>query len=134
MTQTKMTKRKAPLSLRLSDDERRRLQNAAQGVSLGAYIKAKLFDQPLDTIPSRNRAPIKDHTSLSKVLAWFGASRLPQNLNQLAKAANTGSLPILPETETALKRACDEVRDICRLIRAALGFKSSSCAKASEDR
>jgi hypothetical protein len=124
MTQTtKKTKRAAPFSVRLNDDERLALQNAAQGVSLGAYVKAKLFELPLETIPARNRAPIKDHISLSKVLAWFGSSRLPQNLNQLAKAANTGSLPILPETETALKFACEEVRDICRLIREALGFK-----------
>jgi hypothetical protein len=37
----KKTKRAAPLSLRLSDEERKELVHAAGGASLSSYIKAK---------------------------------------------------------------------------------------------
>lgn len=52
---------------------------------------------------------IKDHYALGRVLGALGRSRLSSNLNQFAKAVNTGSLPVMPETEAYLKRACRDV-------------------------
>ena len=39
-----------PFSLRLSFEERAKLEEAANGLSLGAYIKAKLFDSDLPKV------------------------------------------------------------------------------------
>ncbi len=102
-------KREAPFSLRLSFEEKAALREAANGVPLGAYIKAKLFDEGLEKVRRRNTNPVKDHEALGRVLGSLGASRLSSNLNQLARATNTGALPVSPELEADLKQACADI-------------------------
>lgn len=129
-------KRAPPFSIRLSADERTRLAAEAKGVPLGAYIKAKALGEP----PLALRRPgvsLADPTALAKLLALLGRSRLASNLNQLAYAANIGSLPMTPETEAELAGSLRDVRDMRRLLLKALGLKPgdapSASAKASED-
>jgi hypothetical protein len=55
------------------------------------------------------------------VLGALGRSRLSSNLNQLAKAVNTGSLPVTPETEADLRQACRDVAEIRADLLRALG-------------
>ena len=105
----KNTKREAPFSLRLSFEERAQLEASANGVPLGAYIKAVLFEGELPKVRRRNTNPIKDQQSLSRVLSTLGQSRLSSNLNQMARAVNTGTLPVHPETEAELRQACADV-------------------------
>lgn len=57
-------------------------------------------------------APVKDHEILGRALAALGQSRLSSNLNQLAKAVNSGTLPVHPETEAEIVRACSDVSKI----------------------
>lgn len=114
-------KRDAPFSLRLSFDEKAALLEAANGVPLGAYIKAKLFGEPLEKVRRRNTNPVKDHEALGRVLGTLGGSRLSQNLNQLARAANTGALPVSPELEQELRAACEEVAAMRSELLRALG-------------
>ena len=45
------------------------------------------------------------------------------NLNQLAHAANTGSLPVTPETEAALAQALADLHEIRALLLTSLGLK-----------
>ncbi|MDE8653854.1 hypothetical protein [Novosphingobium album (ex Liu et al. 2023)] len=116
-------KRDAPLSLRLSRDERARLERDAASMTLGTYIKWRLFDGETPPPRTRGKAPVRDHALLSRLLALLGGQRLAANLNQLAKAANSGSLPIAPETETALRQACHDIADIRRMLMQALGLK-----------
>ena len=42
-------------------------------------------------------------------MAALGHSRLSTNVNQLARAVNSGSLPVTPDTEKALKDACADI-------------------------
>lgn len=114
-------KRVAPFSLRLSFDEKAALVEAANGVPLGAYIKAKLFDEPLEKVRRRNTNPVKDHEALGRVLGSLGASRLSQNLNQLARSANTGALPVSPELEEELHQACKDIEAMRAALMRALG-------------
>ena len=58
--------------------------------------------------------------ALAQLLAMLGQSRLANNVNQLAKAANTGSLPVTPETEEALLTAVQEVTRMRQLLIEAL--------------
>ncbi|WP_171098166.1 hypothetical protein [Ruegeria sp. HKCCD7255] len=44
----------APFSLRLTFEERAKLEEAANGLPLGAYIKAKLFGEDLEKVRRRN--------------------------------------------------------------------------------
>lgn len=115
-------KRPAPFSIRLSDEDRARLENEAGGAPLGAYIKAKVLgESPLRL--RRSGVSVQDREALAKVLALLGGSRLSSNLNQLAYAANIGSLPVTPETEAELLAAIGDVRFMRALLLQALGMK-----------
>ncbi|QIE41875.1 hypothetical protein G5B39_07845 [Rhodobacteraceae bacterium SC52] len=116
--------REAPFSLRLSFEEKALLRAAANGVPLGAYIKAKLFDEPLEKVRRRNTNPVKDHEALGRVLGALGKSRLSQSLNQIARAANMGSLPVSPELEDELRQACADVETLRKELLRALGSLS----------
>ena len=99
-----------PFSLLLSFEERFALERAAAGAPLGAYIRQKLFDGDLTPRRTRGHHPVKDHAALGKVLGALGASRLSSNLNQMARAAHIGALPVTPELEEELLDACAQIR------------------------
>lgn len=111
----------APFSLRLTFEERAQLEEAANGVPLGAYIKAKLFGEDLERVRRRNTRPVEDHIALARVLARLGQTRLSSNLNQLARAVNTGTLPVHPDIEAEIRDACREVGEIRDELMRALG-------------
>lgn len=112
------SKRQAPFSLRLTVIERAELTEKADGEPLGAYIKARLFDGP----QYRSRARKVDREALGKVLGVLGQSRISQNLNQIAKAANIGALPLTPDLVDELHETCAELKALRQDIMAALGY------------
>jgi hypothetical protein len=114
-------KRLAPFSIRLSEGERARLAVEAAGAPLGAYIKAKALGAPIRA--RRDGLSVEDRELFARGLALLGQSRLASNLNQLAWAVNTGSLPVTPETEEDLSAAVRDVRALRRLFLVALGLK-----------
>lgn len=116
-------KRPSPFSLRLTFEQRARLEREAGNIPLGAYILERLFNG--DSPPPRRRGknPVKDHHALAQLLGKLGQSRLSANLNQLAKSANTGSLPVTPDTEAALNEAAADVRDMRRMLIEALNLE-----------
>lgn len=119
-------KREPPFSLRLTPNERARLAREAAGAPLGAYIKAKLLGG--DALPVRVRRsglPVEDRQALAQALARLGASRLAANLNQLAFAANSGSLSVTTEVIDKIAQAVADIRDIRSLLMIALGFKEA---------
>lgn len=120
----KVESKPAPFSLRLSFDERGILEHDAAGQALGAYIRERLFGEDVTPRTTRGKFPVKDQAALGRVLGALGASRLSANLNQLAKAVNTGSLPVTPETEEELRKACAAVIAMRQDILSALGRDS----------
>jgi hypothetical protein len=64
---------------------------------------------------------VKDKEALGRVMGALGAAHLSANLNQLAKAVNTGSLPDTPETEAELQEACRKIADMRTDLLRALG-------------
>ena len=90
-----------PFSLRLTPEERVQLEKDAAGMSLGAYIRSRLFDSTVPKRRTRNKFPVKDHKELAKVLSELGRSQLANNLNQLARAVNRGTLDVTPENGTS---------------------------------
>jgi hypothetical protein len=122
-------KHPTPFSLRLSFDERGILEHDAAGKALGAYIRDRLFGDDVTPRTVRGKTPVKDHAALGRVLGALGASRLSANLNQLAKAVNTGSLPVTPETEEELRQACAAVIAMREDILNALGRESNRSPK-----
>lgn len=116
----------APFSLRLTPEERARLVREAGSLSLATYIRSRLFDPAV--IPPRRRvkAPVQDHRALAQVLALLGQSRIPNNLNQVAKAANLGALMDDPALEADLREALEHIAAIRRMLIAALGLSEGS--------
>ncbi len=111
-----------PFSLRFTCEERAQLERDAAGMSLGAYIRSRIFDDTLPKRRTRGKHPVKDHEELAKVLGELGRSRLANNLNQLAKATNSGSLEVSPDTERAIKDGCADIRWMRQVLMSALGL------------
>ena len=124
-------KRPAPFSMRFTDEERARLDHERGVLSLAAYIRLKLFTAPDKQSTERKRLarkhsrPSAELTVLSHMLGGLGQSRLASNLNQIAKAANMGALPVSPELEKELFKACAEIRTMRADLIKALGVKST---------
>jgi len=112
--------RPATFTLRLTPEDRLRLERDAAGMSLGAYIRWRVFDPNRPPPKSRNKFPVKDHQALSKALAALGQSRIANNLNQLAAAAHIGALPVTPEIEGDLRECVQHVAAIRKILIAAL--------------
>ncbi|MDF3606222.1 hypothetical protein PE067_08800 [Paracoccus sp. DMF-8] len=121
VAKVKAPKYPPPFSLRLTFVERARLERDAAGMSLGAYIRSRLFGDDVPPRRTRGKFPVKDQAALAKVLAALGASRLSQNLNQLARAVNIGALPVTPETDSELRDACRAVAELRDELLRALG-------------
>jgi len=116
-------KRERLICLRLTFAEHAALVQAAGNAPLGVYIRSKVFDKEMPEYrPKRCRQPVKDHQVLGQVLGLLGKSRLSNNVNQLAKAVNSGSLPVTPETERALLEACAGIAEMRKLVMQGLGF------------
>ncbi|WP_025030857.1 hypothetical protein [Nitratireductor aquibiodomus] len=110
-----------PFSIRLTQEERAQLDVLRGNKSLSAYIREQLFG---DAVAPRKRGrnnPVQDSEALGRVLGALGQSRLSSNLNQLAKAVNTGSLPVTPETESDLANACRDIAAMRADLLRALG-------------
>ncbi len=118
------TDRPGPFSIRLSADERARLTAEAKGMPLGAYIKAKALGTPPLGL-RRAGISIEDRQALAQALALLGRSHIANNLNQLAHAANIGTLPMTPETEDDLRETIRAVQSIRALLLQALGMRGT---------
>lgn len=118
----KPKKQIAPFSLRLTFEERAQLEKDAAGMSLSAYIRTRLFDSEAPKRRTRGKHPVKDHTELGKLLGELGKSRIANNINQLAKAVNSGSLEVSPDTEQSIQNSCGDISWIRRTLIVALGL------------
>jgi Mobilization protein NikA len=111
-----------PFSLRLTFEERARLERDAAGMALGAYIRSQVLGENAAPRKVRNKVPVKDHELLAEVLGLLGQTRIANNLNQMTKLAHSGALPITPDTEIELLAACVAVQDIRSAILGAMGL------------
>jgi hypothetical protein len=118
----KKSKRRStpPFSLRLTVEERQRLDELAGNQPLGSYIRDRLLGEQTEK-RRKVKKPTPDTALLALVLGEFGRSRLASNINQLAKAANIGTLDVTPETEREIVQACAEIQAIRVLLITALG-------------
>ncbi|MEM1395821.1 MAG: hypothetical protein AAGH38_00030 [Pseudomonadota bacterium] len=121
------TKTPPPFSIRFTEAERAFLEREAGDLSISAYIRRRLFDGAMGpqrrNVTRKPKRPDVDRVALSRALASLGQSRLSQNLNQIAKAANMGALPVTSDLIDELIAACEEIRRMRADLIAALGLK-----------
>ncbi len=122
----------APFCMRLTDDERKALELAAGDRSLASYIRWLIFKEDIPHKRTRGKKPVKDQKELGKLLALFGQSRISNNINQLAKAANSGSLPVNVDVLKALNEASRSVHWIRQTLIKALGIQETKLNKTTE--
>ncbi|MBL0701083.1 MAG: plasmid mobilization relaxosome protein MobC [Desulfosarcina sp.] len=111
-----------PFSMRLNQEERDELQKLAAGLPLGRFIKDAIFNH--GQRPALSRKPsIVDQKLFAQLLGAIGKSRLANNINQLAKAANSGSLPVNKEIIDSLNDAVEAIKWMRETLIKALGLK-----------
>ncbi len=130
MAQHTKTPRPYPFSIRLTFEERAYLTGAAGNMPLGAYIRKKILSEVTELRRRRVYRPVKDNQALARLLAELGKSHLANNLNQMAKAVNSGSLQVTPETEKAIIDAYVEIIWMRQTLVTALGFEPGSGSDA----
>lgn len=123
-------KRPPPFSIRFSDDELTQLRKEAGVLSIAAYIRLKLFTHPEQQgrqrkkLARKNAAPSAELTVISQLLGRFGESELASNMQDIAKAASIGALPVTPELEEELFEACKAIQCMRLDLIKALGVKA----------
>ncbi len=114
----------SPYSMRFTRGEREWLDRMAGGTPLADFLRSLIFDEALLKKRRKSRkSPVKDHQVLARLQGELGRSRIANNLNQLAKSANSGSLEVSPDTEKAILNACGDVRWMRHVLMEALGVK-----------
>ncbi len=126
MSQSVKPKTPPPLSLRLTREERARLERDALGRSLSAHIRERLFGEQVAKRKSRGKEPVKDHQALARVLGLLGKSRIANNLNQLARDANCGALAMDEVTARQIEEAYAHVQSMRAELIRALGLMEES--------
>lgn len=116
-------KRPAPFSVRLSKSERDYLDRKRGDMSLHAYIRARIFDDDAPLNSERKAPRVSDTQALSKVLGALGRSNIANNLNQIAKAANAGTVNLDRSIIDDLSNAVSEVAKMRADLIRALGLK-----------
>lgn len=111
----------APLTLRLTEAERARLEELAVGMTLSAYVRACLFAGEERRRKRRPASTIADRRAAAEALALLGQSRIASNLSQLAHLANIGALVIEERERAQIGDAHAHVLSIRDLLVAALG-------------
>jgi len=66
-------------------------------------------------------------------LEFLGKSRISQNINQLAKAANSGSLPLNHEVIEELNDACRAIKFVRETLVKAIGIKPQSEPEVTQE-
>lgn len=114
----------SPLTLRLTEDERARLEELAAGLTLSTYVRACVFGQEAKRRKRRAKNTVEDKKAAAEALALLGQSRIANNLNQLAYHANIGALDIAEAERAKIDEAYAHVLAIRALLVTALGKSS----------
>ena len=123
-----------PFSIRLSARERELLNQMAGRKPLGAFVRAKLFGTAAEKRTRHQYRPSVDYKLFAQALSLLGNSRIASNLNQLAKAANIGALPVDDDVIMDLRQACIAVDVMRHELLAAMGQTETDASdKADPD-
>ena len=126
MTAPVKKRRSPPFSIRLSDDERAKLEASAGGMPIASYVKSVVLADDAPRYRARRKPPVQDQRLIAEVLARLGQTRTASNLNQLARAANRGVLLVDDDLANELRQACVDVAWMRVALIEALGLKSGS--------
>lgn len=112
----------APLSVRLNDRERAKLEKhaAKAGLTLSAYAREMLLsnDATGDLLPYETRQKL-----LAQILAMLGQSGYAKSLANFSDVSTAGLLVLSPEEQALIADACGQIDDIHNILLRALGLR-----------
>lgn len=111
----------SPLTLRLTRQEREKLEELAAGMTLSAYIRACVFMAEDKRRKRRPQTVTEDKEAAAEILALLGQSRIANNLNQLAYQANVGALEMGDNEREKIDEAYAYILNMRTLLVKALG-------------
>lgn len=117
-----------PLSIRVTSEEKARLEAMAGAQALSAYVRQRLLGEDAAAArPKRYRkkpqAPGIDHVEVARLLGMFGRSELATSILALNLAIESGEWTPSPEIEDRIARACAQIHEIRLVLIHALGVK-----------
>lgn len=112
-----------PVSVRFTDEERIELERKAGNLTLSSYIRSQCVGDVAAPDRTKGKRPVKDQEALGRVLGALGKSHLSNNVNQLAKAVNNGTLDLQDDTESAILKAAYDIAYIRMTLVKALGLQ-----------
>lgn len=133
---TPKTKYPPPFSMRFTEEERKVLETAAAGRPLAAYIRWLIFKEDMPEMPkkrTRGETADIDQKAIAKLIGALGQSRISANINQLAKAANSGSLPVNHDVVESLNESVTAIQWMRDTLIKALGLKPQSEPQKEDD-
>lgn len=112
-----------PFSIRLTPEEKAYLEQKAGHRPIGAYARSVLLEG-MGQKRRSYRVPRGDDPRLAAIVDELGRSHLSSNLNQLAKAANMGTLDVTQDVERQLEDAYKAILAMRDALFIALGMPS----------
>ncbi|WP_299867601.1 hypothetical protein [uncultured Roseobacter sp.] len=122
----------SPLTLRLTPEERARLEELAAGMTLSAYVRACVFAEDTKLRKTRPADHVEEKKAAAEALALLGQSRIASNLNQLAYHANIGALIVGEAEKARIAEANTHLSAIRTLLMEALGKKTRRSASGRQ--
>lgn len=114
----------SPVSVRCTREELEWIKALAdaEGITVSALFRQAALGEKEVRRKRKVRRPVKDKKELARLFALLGQSRLASNLNQLARAANSGSLIVTPDVKAEIDQACKDVHFIRKTLLKAMGL------------
>lgn len=102
---------KLPYTMRFSRNERKAMEILAEplGCSVPELIRFKVLNEDTGQQIAYLLEHINEQSENAKILAELGKSRIANNLNQIAKAINTGTLEITPDVVLQINEAYEAI-------------------------
>ena len=116
--------RPAPFSLRLTPEERAQLESQAGSMPLASYIKSVVLADDAPKYRKRRQAPSAEQQLLAEVLARLGQTKHANNLNQIAKHLNQGTLVLDEDLATDINTALADIAWMRTKLMETLGVRS----------
>ena len=113
-----------PFSMRLSAQERARLDVLAGDMTTAAYVRSRLFDTPSPRSRKIRRFDV-NQSLLKKLVRQLGRQHISSRLHRILNAIDDGDLEVDDKLELELRYLCSELRHLRRNIRKALGDELS---------
>ena len=120
MTSATQQKRLAPLSIRLTEKERKQLEKLAGDIPLSKFVKQQVFSEK----PKVLRSEIVDrYEMLARILAALGEKDIFANLDFITKTIEAGDLELSGEQTEQIATTCVLVLEMRNDLIRALGLK-----------